>query len=644
MGPIHARSGAGGENGRGGAPSQPAPGDSAAPQAPRAGAGGEDGAGGASGSSPSVTEGASGTPSTTGGASSEPSAIDAGVVAGFPSATACDGGEPSPCTDAVCGDGVVEGAEECDDANDDEHDSCLSNCRWNACGDGELLEVVTDPNSPHGAEECDDDNLNPNDHCSDACTLPYCGDGNLQPDGEDRVPGTADDEECDDGNTVEEDECTNACRLPACGDGRVQHFFGEECDLGPDNANDGVSSCTLNCRTLPLDRPQTRLVYLFLGIVESAQGDYFPAQAGDAFQAVIGVEPRRPVCEPPCTSHYHDYYEGNADGRFAGYVRVGDDELPLPSDSVSSILVGHDPARGSADRVDWNAEWMDSTSGSERVHLAVVAGDPLVSPALRGITLPRDLQGFETCTMALHAWDSDSHLTTTAAACLVIDRGSVCGDGVTSHGVETCDDGNLIAGDGCAPNCLWELETPSMDGYRHSVLGFAHHPQTPGMGFDVGDLMVMQGHIPEASSCGADQCEYAATNLVLRAGNFSLSGSQGLITLDQTGRWLSLLNTSPRFDANLSSSDGPAIISSDIPSAPFDVAAFDSAWFNVPGGAGSVVSWHVTEVACAGPCSCSPETCLELPYCGMMPDGCGGWLDCACPGGAACIDGYCSDH
>ncbi|HRI09762.1 MAG TPA: hypothetical protein PKW35_18195 [Nannocystaceae bacterium] len=60
-----------------------------------------------------------------------------------------------------------------------------------------------------------------------------CGDGDLEPG-----------EECDLGpQNANDGACTLACTLPICGDGFVQP--GEECDLGPQNANEGA--CTLAC-------------------------------------------------------------------------------------------------------------------------------------------------------------------------------------------------------------------------------------------------------------------------------------------------------------------------------------------------------------------------------------------------------------
>lgn len=59
-----------------------------------------------------------------------------------------------------CGNGHIEGREECDDGNRvNEGDSCRNNCKRPACGDG-----VVDEN-----EHCDDGNLDSGDGCNASC-------------------------------------------------------------------------------------------------------------------------------------------------------------------------------------------------------------------------------------------------------------------------------------------------------------------------------------------------------------------------------------------------------------------------------------------------------------------------------------------
>jgi cysteine-rich repeat protein len=61
---------------------------------------------------------------------------------------------------SICGNGVLEGGEECDDGNLIDGDGCDSNCTVTACGNG----IVT------AGEACDDGNLTDGDCCSSTCT------------------------------------------------------------------------------------------------------------------------------------------------------------------------------------------------------------------------------------------------------------------------------------------------------------------------------------------------------------------------------------------------------------------------------------------------------------------------------------------
>lgn len=124
---------------------------------------------------------------------------------------------------AVCGNGLVEVDEACDDGNRDEDDACTPACAAPVCGDGYL--------GP--GEDCDDGNQVDGDGCSASCG--HCGDGTRQAW-----------EACDDGNQAEGDDCTPGCLLPTCGDGLLA--AGEDCD----DANDvETDACTNVCTAAP---------------------------------------------------------------------------------------------------------------------------------------------------------------------------------------------------------------------------------------------------------------------------------------------------------------------------------------------------------------------------------------------------------
>ncbi|HEY8378931.1 MAG TPA: DUF4215 domain-containing protein [Nannocystis sp.] len=134
------------------------------------------------------------------------------------------GGTTDATTDAtgVCGDGVVDPGEECDDGNDVDGDACTNACTNAVCGDG-----IVGP-----GEMCDDGNMNDEDDCTNACAPASCGDGIVQVG-----------EECDDGNMVDTDACLSTCAAAKCGDGVVQEGV-EACD----DANDvDTDACLSTC-------------------------------------------------------------------------------------------------------------------------------------------------------------------------------------------------------------------------------------------------------------------------------------------------------------------------------------------------------------------------------------------------------------
>jgi cysteine-rich repeat protein len=113
------------------------------------------------------------------------------------------------CVAAVCGDGVVQTGEACDDGNGVDTDGCRNNCQTARCGDGVVQT----------GESCDDGNSVDTDGCRNNCQTARCGDGVVR----------AGIEACDDGNGVDTDGCRNNCQTARCGDGVVQTGV-ENCD------------------------------------------------------------------------------------------------------------------------------------------------------------------------------------------------------------------------------------------------------------------------------------------------------------------------------------------------------------------------------------------------------------------------------
>ncbi len=131
-------------------------------------------------------------------------------------------GDPDP----VCGNGVVEAGEDCDDGNAANDDTCLDTCELASCGDGFV--------GP--GEGCDDGNQVDDDTCSNDCVPAACGDGVVQ-----------EGELCDDGNDIETDDCLSNCAAASCGDGHIWEGV-ETCDDGNAVDDDACSNqCVFGC-------------------------------------------------------------------------------------------------------------------------------------------------------------------------------------------------------------------------------------------------------------------------------------------------------------------------------------------------------------------------------------------------------------
>ena len=148
--------------------------------------------------------------------------LDAGEVCDDGNTTDGDGCSSTCEFESVCGDGVLEGNEVCDDGNTLDGDSCASNCEIeNVCGNGVL----------DAGEVCDDANNTDGDGCSSTCEFEsVCGDGVLEGN-----------EVCDDGNTLDGDSCASNCEIEnVCGNGVLD--AGEVCDDANNTDGDGCSS------------------------------------------------------------------------------------------------------------------------------------------------------------------------------------------------------------------------------------------------------------------------------------------------------------------------------------------------------------------------------------------------------------------
>lgn len=182
-------------------------------------------------------------------------------------------GERVRCSDgvcgAVCGDGVLSpGAEECDDGNERDDDSCVD-CKLAVCGDGVLRP---------DREACDDGNSIASDACV-GCQVATCGDGFVW----------ADHELCDDGNDSATDACV-ACRPVRCGDGEVNPAT-EGCDDGDGDDDDGCNaSCEAGAEQLSVGAVAHHTCVLHAGAAR-CWGDGQFGQLGNGERSLVGDEP-----------------------------------------------------------------------------------------------------------------------------------------------------------------------------------------------------------------------------------------------------------------------------------------------------------------------------------------------------------------
>jgi cysteine-rich repeat protein len=334
------------------------------------------------------------------------------------------------CTEAKCGDGFVRaGVEACDDGNTVANDTCLNNCTVARCGDSVACTAAGCNTGPGGApEQCDDGNTNQNDPCLSTCKLATCGDGiqctaltprcTTGPEGGPEV--------CDDGNKTPGDGCNGECGQEFCGDSAVQPGLGEECDDGAENSNSQPDACRVNCKN---------------------------PRCGDS------VVDTGEVCDPPngttCAAGCQLSSCGNGNVDEGDDCDDGDANSDTTPDACRTTCVN--PFCGDGVKDPSNSEACEDGNESNEDACrndckANVCGDGFRNPSA------------EQC---------DDGNTSNADACRNDCNNAVCGDGFVRSGVEECDDGNATETDRCRSNC--KLATCG-DGVTCSAVGCTSGP------------------------------------------------------------------------------------------------------------------------------------------------------------------------
>ncbi|MCY1056499.1 DUF4215 domain-containing protein [Nannocystis sp. SCPEA4] len=304
-----------------------------------------------------------------------------------------DNGPGSPCNSqcrlSACGDGELGPGEECDDGGDNgDNASCTADCTNNICGDGKV--------GP--GEGCDDGNDVDDDECTAACAVPTCGD---------RIVDAT--EECDDGNDDDTDACTGTCTSAVCSDGFLQPDVGEQCDDGPDNADD--AACTTECK-------------------QAACGDGHVWISGGGTEECDDGPENGPgkLCNSQCLVNVCGDGDPNPDEQCDdGNVLSGDGcSATCGLETCGNSIV--DPGEQCDDGQDGdNAD--DCTDACK----LPACGDGIVQPG-------------EACDLG--------GLNSDAGACTLACKDATCGDGLVHDPIEQCDDGPSNGpGQSCKANC-----------------------------------------------------------------------------------------------------------------------------------------------------------------------------------------------
>jgi fibro-slime domain-containing protein len=359
---------------------------------------------------------------------------DAPAPVQYDGAAPSDGASCNGCsTDApqvaVCGDGVLQAGEKCDDGNSVPGDGCSGICTieqgfvcpvpgslcintvTQVCGDGKI----------EGDEACDDGNVHDGDGCSSTCSVEAgwaC-----------RVPNQP---------------CTKAVEQSVCGNGTVES--GEQCDDGNTLGGDG---CATNCAlephwTCPLPgQPCTPIQYCGDGVVQSARGEVCDdgnTVPGDGCTGICTTEAGY-KCPPAGGACTLIWVCGN------GVVDPGeacDDGNTTGTDGCSADCTTVEPG--------WTCpKGANGVGGPCTVAPANVCGNGILGTG-EGCDDGNATSG-DGCS-ATCIPETGWTCPTPGQACKRI---RFCGDGVVDLDLgEACDDGNATGGDGCSPKCSVE--------------------------------------------------------------------------------------------------------------------------------------------------------------------------------------------
>ena len=397
-------------------------------------------------------------------------------VTGLPCTKKDPGSGPEPEPVNLCGNGVLDDKEICDDANTANGDGCNSDCQvefgytcstpgapcvkdvediLETCGNGLVDDL----------EQCDDGNREDNDGCSHnclevedgyfcppgggACRLSGgCGDGTLD-------PGEECDFDLEFGNPQNGDGCTTACTIEpgytcdeftctpyTCGNGILEgdeacEYYSEDMTMDYGTDSDGNPGCTIECKRAP---------YCGDGVL---QADH---EACDAKEN-NGIDVYGDGCSKDCQKLPYC-----GDGKFTEGYEECDYNDPNAKEGCNTDCKHKDGYACSAVN-GYCVKLNDGPSGPDDPPPYVAA----CNNGLLDVNEECDKAGVNGCSSDCKASTGykcvnspkkcTTDCTSTGVECVKINYGN---GKIDPDGYEQCDDGNTKDGDGCSSNGLLE--------------------------------------------------------------------------------------------------------------------------------------------------------------------------------------------
>ena len=335
---------------------------------------------------------------------------------------ACD----TDCTAQLCGDGIINvtAGETCDDSG--ESAACDTDCTVQVCGDG-LINATA-------GETCDDSGESA--ACDTDCTAQVCGDG---------IINVTAGEVCDDSG--ESAACDTDCTAQVCGDGIINTSAGEVCDNGGTNNDFIADACRTTC-VLPSCGDS---------VVDSGEEcDDGNIVAGDGCSSICVYESFG-IDLAVTNVTYTDQNGGNVEPGDTLLVSAVITNLGNANAPVDSFAVGI--VKASAQNfqpLDYDVFAEPSINAFSTDNTTILNISYIVPLIYTG-----DMKIFAAAGIDLSDTDFSNNINYSTVQ---FNLPAICGDGFTdAAGGEECDDGDLIAGDGCDASCLLEIPSPLLN-------------------------------------------------------------------------------------------------------------------------------------------------------------------------------------